>query len=77
MTELLRPPIRITEKGRKGKDCPTLKFWRHVAFIILVVVMSTFRFFRFYESQRDNRCVTYVDLRHNMCELGSALMETR
>ena len=77
MTELFRLPIRITEKGRKGKDRPTLKFWRHVAFVILVVVMSTFRFFRFYESQRDNRCVTYVDLRHNMCELGSALMETR
>ena len=44
MTELLRPPIRITEKRRNGKDCPTLKFWHHIAFIILVVVMSTLAF---------------------------------
>ena len=49
MTELFRPPIRKPKKGEKGKDCPTLKFWRHVAFVILVVVMSTFRFFGFYE----------------------------
>ena len=53
-----------------------MKFWRHVAFVILGVVMSTFRFFRFYELQRDNRFVTHVDLRHSTCELGSALMET-
>ena len=61
MTELLRPPIRITEKGRKGKDCPTLKFWRHVAFAILVVVMSTICFFVF-TNYSVTTCVTHIDL---------------